>query len=102
MPTPTRPAGVSTTVGAPPGASVSDSLNATLPGMSMSKRCTFLCFASSAPSGPNTQHVLNSLPPPARSGTEPPTSVTRAAAAASESAENEGAPPVAAASKSSA
>jgi len=35
-----RPASVSTTVPAPPGASVSDSRNVMPPGMSMSNRCT--------------------------------------------------------------
>ena len=41
-----------------PGLRTSDSLKVILPGISISKRCTFLCVASSLPSGENSREVL--------------------------------------------
>jgi hypothetical protein len=41
-----------------PGDKTSDSLNAILPGMSMSKRWTFRCVASSSPVGEKVREVL--------------------------------------------
>jgi hypothetical protein len=41
-----------------PGDRTSDSLNVILPGILMSKRCTFRCVASSSPVGENMSEVL--------------------------------------------
>lgn len=41
-----------------PGDKTSDSLNVILPGISMSKRWTFRCVASSAPVGEKVSEVL--------------------------------------------
>mmetsp|Transcript_13846 Transcript_13846/g.26599 ORF Transcript_13846/g.26599 Transcript_13846/m.26599 type:complete len:201 (-) Transcript_13846:119-721(-) len=75
MPTPIFPYFVSTTVSLSPAVSVSDSLKAIFPGISMSNKCTFLCFAIKLPSGLNTQHVLYSLSF-CLSGIEPPMTYT--------------------------
>ena len=85
--------GTSTVVAPSPGVKVSLSKKVILPGMSMSKRCAFLCLASSFPSGPKTRQVLKrrggaegSEASVTFSEIEPPTTATPEEAAASDSA----------------